>query len=118
MILAHPEVAYRDCSHCRAWQYEENGQVKIHHGKPLKRIGKVACELPKGCPKGTHENPIELTEENWEAYIHYQECRAVGVFPDDPIVRRNARIIRRIEDSREAAKREGLFEAIRILASR
>jgi hypothetical protein len=43
----------------------------------------------------------ELTEENWRAYLHYQECRAVNHFPDDPIVRRDSLIIRQAEDHAE-----------------
>ena len=33
------------------------------------------------------------------AYTHYLECKAVGSFPDDPIVRRNASLIRSVEDA-------------------
>ena len=31
-----------------------------------------------------------MTDRNWRAYVHYLECKAVGHFPNDPIVRRNA----------------------------
>jgi hypothetical protein len=37
--------------------------------------------------------------------LHYQECRAVGQFPDDAIVRRNAAIIRAATDAAEAQQR-------------
>ena len=47
-----------------------------------------------GCPKGTPEAPRSLRPANRAAYRHYCECRAAGRFPDDPIVRRNAAIIR------------------------
>lgn len=43
----------------------------------------------------------DLTERNWLAYKHYKECRATLRFPDDPIVRRNAAIIRAVEDANE-----------------
>lgn len=49
-----------------------------------------------------------LSEQNWQAYTHYLECRAVGEFPNDPIVRRHARLIRQIED---AADRQTLLRA-------
>jgi hypothetical protein len=39
-----------------------------------------------------------LNDINREAYRHYSECRATGSFPDDPIVRRNAALIRAQED--------------------
>ena len=51
------------------------------------------CRLSVGCPKGTPEQSRELSQRNWEAWQHYRECRAVGAWPDDPIVRRNAAII-------------------------
>ena len=45
-------------------------------------------------------NPAaELSAWNWQAYEHYCECKAVGQFPDDAIVRRNAGLIRMVEDS-------------------
>ena len=63
------------------------------------------CQDPKrGCPKGTPENPRNLLLCNELAYEHYRECRAVGEFPDDPIVRRNAAIIRAVEDEIELRK--------------
>jgi hypothetical protein len=58
------------------------------------------------CPKQPLDVPergrcpataVELSAKNWRAYQHYLECAAVGQFPDDAIVRRNAAIIRRIE---------------------
>lgn len=39
------------------------------------------------------------TERTRKTYQHFRECSAVGKFPDDPIVRRNAMIIRTVEDS-------------------
>jgi hypothetical protein len=60
------------------------------------------------CRKGSPEHPRTLSEANQRCYEHYRECRAVGRFPDDPIVRRNAAIIREIEDE-IASKRERKF---------
>ena len=60
------------------------------------------CRDPeRGCPKGTPEHPRTLLPENELAYEHYRECRAVGEFPDDAVVRRNAAIIRKVEDEVE-----------------
>lgn len=56
------------------------------------------------CPKipadkdKTPEHAVELSDRNWRAYAHHMECRAVNSWPDDPIVRRNARIIRALLD--------------------
>lgn len=86
---------------------EETGEAKTFHGKPVPRPPNThpPCRYqdpkkPQGrCPKGTPENQKSLTEKNLLAWQHYLECKAVGDFPDDPIVRSNAGIIRRIEDS-------------------
>jgi hypothetical protein len=42
-----------------------------------------------------------LSDENWLAYRHYLQCKATWRFPDDPIVARNAGLIRWVEDSVE-----------------
>jgi hypothetical protein len=54
-------------------------------------------KIPKGTPPRP-ENAVELSPKNMAAYLHYLECRAVGQFPADPIVRRNAAAIRHVED--------------------
>lgn len=56
------------------------------------------CRTSKGCPKGTPENSKALTPDNEQCYQHYCECKAVGQFPDDPIVRRNAAAIEEVLD--------------------
>jgi hypothetical protein len=53
------------------------------------------------CPKVSPEAGLALTEQNLQAFQHYQECRAVAGFPDDAIVRENAAAIRRLEDQVE-----------------
>jgi hypothetical protein len=65
-----------------------------------------AGELP------IRDNAIELSDRNWRAYEHFLECRAVGLWPDDPIVKRNARILREIHDE---AERRPLLHLIAIL---
>ena len=56
-----------------------------------------------------------MTERYFLALRHYLECRAVGVFPDDPIVRRNAVIFRRIYDETERMPMRELSRDIRSL---
>lgn len=51
----------------------------------------------RGCPKGTPEAQRSLSRKNLQAYWHYQQCSAVGCFPDDEIVRQNAAIIKMAE---------------------
>jgi hypothetical protein len=86
---------------------EETGKRKEdRNGNPIPRVkGTFApCRYPDPkqpegrCPKGTPETSLALTERNRKAWEHYLECKAVGRFPDDPIVRRNAGLIRQIED--------------------
>lgn len=56
-------------------------------------------------PERSWATAVELTEQNWRAWAHYRECVAVGSFPDDPIVRRNAAVIRAAEDAAEQLRR-------------
>ena len=51
-----------------------------------------------------------------QAYIHYLECKAVGNFPDDPIVRRNARLIQQVVDHANEQKR--VDELISLMGAR
>jgi hypothetical protein len=108
LLLTAPTVASRNCEHCQMYVYDETT------GRPYEnpsRSGKLVVR-PKGthppcriagvgCPKGTPENPRALSRANRAAWRHYRECRATGHFPDDPLVRRNAAIIRDVEDAFE-----------------
>lgn len=60
------------------------------------------------CHKGTPEDQKGLSKKNLLAYQHYIECKATGDFPKDAIVRKNAGIIRIIEDSVAAQNAERL----------
>lgn len=64
---------------------------------PLKLVEAAPCRDHRGCPKGTPEEPKTLNKINEICYRHYLECRAVGSFPDDPLVRQNAAIIMEVE---------------------
>jgi hypothetical protein len=64
------------------------------------------CRIPGiKCHKGTPETSKALTARNLRAWRHYRECRAVGAFPDDPIVRRNAEIILAVQEGFEREER-------------
>ena len=101
LVLDHPEVGTRRCTDCKKWLYDEDTGVrkKDRNGKPIIRpdYAPVRCETKKGCPRGKPEN--EMRQYNWRAYMHYLECKAVGEWPADPIVRANASVIRTIEDN-------------------
>lgn len=92
---------------------EETGKVEKNPstGEPLRRLSSewAPCRRYAAgkrdklgpCPKGTPEEQNSLLPENAEAYRHYKECQAVGNFPDDPLVRRHADVIRSIEQGYE-----------------
>lgn len=101
-----PHVATRDCEHCQLFVYDADGKPQIYRGGlVLRPKGNLPnCRTPAGCPKGTPENQKGLTDQNMHALAHYRECVAVGYRPDeaaDPIVRRNAAIISRMEARQE-----------------
>jgi hypothetical protein len=112
--MLHPVVAARSCDDCRKWLYADKPDDFAR--KPVERNGKVVARPPgtrlacSYCPKQPAavpererrpETAVELSEKNWLAWQFYRECRAVNQFPDDPIVRRCAGIIRTAEDAAE-----------------
>lgn len=68
------------------------------HPLPRGRGERKPCDFqPSACPKGSPTAGIALNPTNERVYTHYLESKAVGSFPDDPIVRRNAAIISEVE---------------------
>ncbi len=106
VLLFHPEWS-RSCNDCVTWLYDDDGNVSKRCGVPNRRPKGVPTpcfkcpKIPSGAAPPDRSNAVELTERNFAAYVHYLECRAVGQFPADPIVRRNARILRAIQDEAE-----------------
>ena len=97
LVLQHPEVAYRSCEDCQKFIYDhETGEKRENKetGEGVPRIEGTAlpCE-GKGCPMGTPDKRRALTPNNLLAWVHYQECKAVGDFPKDATVKRNAGLI-------------------------
>lgn len=121
LILINPHVASRSCEDCKKWLYDDRPDRMAL--KPVERAGervpRIRGQLPqcKWCPKipkGTDpipENAVELSPRNWAVYQHYLQCKAVGAFPDDAIVRRNAMLIRQVEDA--ARRNESLAANVR-----
>lgn len=123
LALFHPDWAARSCDDCKKYIYNDDGTVTTKTG-PDGRT-KLPVLRPEGtvtpcwqCPKipegvlPKSENAIELNAKNRTAFRHYKECRAVGRFPDDPIVLRNAAVIREIYDQCEASRWDSLSVAL------
>lgn len=116
----HPEFAGRTCADCKRWLYRPDGS-KMVRGRP--QDGGLPLARPPGQPTPCHECPkvpddapertshyaIEPSEKSKQAYQHYLECAAVGNFPDDPLVKCNARIIRQVEQAWERAPLQRLL---------
>lgn len=105
LILLHPEVAGRSCDECQQWLFDDKADKFAT--KPFERKGhripRPAASKPLcfACPKQPADVPdndrspdtaVEVAPPVWEAWQFFQECRAVGQFPDDPLVRKAAAI--------------------------
>lgn len=102
----HPEIARRSCDDCIRFMYDDTpqrmGEIRLRGGEPIPRLKsqKPSCGWCPKIPRGVEPRPsnaVELSEKNHQAYLFHVECRAVRSWPDDPIVRRNAAIIERVE---------------------
>lgn len=93
----YPWLTNVTCEQCQAWWFDPlTGRTALREGEPLRRpVGDtLLCQTREGCPKGSPERPKGLSDRNKAAYRHFRECEATGLFPDDPIVKRNAAVIR------------------------
>jgi len=94
--LKYPHLSKTTCDYCKAWWYDPmTGVTTEQDGCALQREpeSELLCVIDR-CPRGTPEKPNVLSGKNRWAWLHFQECEAVNEWPDDPIVRRNARVIR------------------------
>lgn len=93
----YPWLAKTPCDFCRKWWWSPLTNVVARDGidgPPLERDpGQTLLCADGMCPKGTPENSRCLSPKNRMAYRHFRQCEASS-FPDDPIVRRNAEVIR------------------------
>lgn len=107
--LLRPDAAARSCADCRAWLYHDTpdrfGAAVERGGRPVPRPPGTATPCSY-CPKQPADLPpqdrrpetaVELSDQNAQAVRFTAECRAVGRFPDDAIVRRNAAVIAEAE---------------------
>jgi len=126
----------RSCESCRAWLYRDDdetpaefrGTVLTRANKPVPRPPYVPPPCFK-CPKvpremrderqsaGEEVTPADAADPDDLArgvVEHYLECRAVGAFPRDPVVRRHARLIAPYYD---AARDQPLRQLIALVAA-
>ena len=79
----------------------------LHRGQPLPRPHGTYPPCHYGrCKKGSPDDFKTLLPKNWEAYSHYLECKATGHFPDDEIVKKNARVIYEVEQLIDKVERQ------------
>jgi hypothetical protein len=92
--LLNPEVAAIDCEHCKLFAYDlKTGKPYLNGNQFIPRSGKPPCATDdKACLK-VKPGASDLTPTNRHVLKHYLECRAVGQFPDDAIVRQNAAVL-------------------------
>lgn len=115
----HPRLSSVDCRHC--WQYEYDEKTwevrpDPRNGEPLRRIMGPPCTMRRGCPKGHIDNQKSLTAQNRLTVLYYHECSAIGEFPDDDRVRRNAGLLRQIEVYREQMTQQMMVEFVKAMS--
>ena len=104
-----PLLAIRDCRHCWRFVYNETNEkgrpidrpYEFRKGQLIKRkpgLSSPACTQEGGCSKGDIDNQRTLHPITERAYRYYRECRAVGIFPHDAVVRHFAVLFREAED--------------------
>jgi len=137
MIAEGSKYLNRTCAECISFMWNDEGvqginfnagsrksyrsvQACIDAGaKPTKRIPLTLTPCHE-CPKVRENAPksvyfaTEILDVVWEIMAHFDECDAVNHFPDDPLVRKHAAIIRRV---REEAKRKQHTEGMAYLFS-
>jgi len=106
--MLHPGVAARSCADCVKYMHRDSGgrfgEMMTRGGEPTPRTpgAKTPCVFCPKIPPGAApkpENAVEVTPQLADCLTHYLECRAVGQFPADPIVRTAAVLIRQVEDA-------------------
>lgn len=124
LILLHPGAARIDCEECKKFVFNlDTGEKETYRSGPTRELLPVERlpSVPTPCNKCPKQSPekakeIELTEKNWAAFAHYQQCKAVGLTEAerrDPIVRRNFALMDRLTAERDRRDQAtGMAEAL------
>ena len=80
--LYHPEVAFRNCNHCRKFFYDDKtGKPREDRNKqllPRLKETTLPCVNGEGCPKGHYSKPLKLSPEERQIVDLYGMVRATG----------------------------------------
>lgn len=88
----------------------ETGKPEMRRGRPAPRPAGVGPPCRR-CAKGGPDKFSDLLPQNAMALQHYQECSATGNFPSDPIVARNASLLKQVEKEVDRARRSDEMKA-------
>lgn len=122
LFLRHPAMYTLTCDECEKYLHVD-GEINRRAGLPVLRPKGVVTPCFK-CPKTAHTedrrrvNAEEPSARSRKAYAHYRVCKAVGRFPDDPIVLLNARIISDAENAVRDARLDRLDAAASALMAK
>lgn len=117
VTLAKPTWA-RTCEQCRLYIHDDDGRIKLNmartgpekrpHCIPNKPGGPpcVLCpKIPANAPEKHWRYAADMTPQFMQVMYHYRTCKAVGRFPQDPIVEACAVMIAEAEKAADDAKR-------------
>lgn len=120
MLRLAPQLP--SCADCKRWLFDlRTGRRTERGGKPVPRLVNVPTpcrdcpKVPAGAPP-VPESAVELTPANLLCLAHYQGCRATGHWPDDERVKRNAALIRAVDDAVEQARAAAPEKLLALLA--
>jgi len=97
LAIRYPHLDQVSCADCKYWWFDiHDGEFCKRGDEYLKRDGAAPCDKGVNCPVGHWKQEKRLNDKNRQAFEHHMTCRATGQFPNDPIVKRNARIINQV----------------------
>lgn len=117
----------RSCAECERHVYRDDGTPQLRGGllvlrpagtpTPCHKCPKVPADLrASGADwKACRAAAVDPTPQTRRALAFYRRCRAVGRFPDDPLVAECAAAIADVERAVESAGRERLTRAVEVL---
>lgn len=137
LLKLYPAIAALSCDECEKVMHTD-GVLTMTGRRPLQTVVprakgiKTPCstckKIPHDAPERKRRYATEMTEQNWRAYQHYLGCAAVNWnVPEagDPIVQKNAAIIKGVLDSLHEAREErltqlleGLFQVVAVSRGR